>query len=166
MSVKPRTIDNLGMDTSVRYAKDKESIDIRMVEDSKIIPQRLEISVTKPYVQSEFDKLFSLDRTVHWALFSAPPEYEAHTRLLFSYQLIPSLGTYEKQEADSDKLSELEDALNKSRKKKGRQNDKNDKEEQEEEQERKTLMALLKCIEKLDRTLVFINSRRNQYQRG
>jgi len=161
MTVKPRTIDNLGMEPSVRYARDQESIDFRMLEDSKIMPKRLEISVTKPYVPSEFEKLFSLDRTVHWALFSAPPEYEAHTRLLFSYQLIPSLGTYEKQEADSDKLSALADALNKPRKRK-----KNDKDQQEEEQERKTLLALLKCIEKLDRTLVFINSRRNQYQRG
>lgn len=161
MSVKPRTIDNLGMDTSVRYAKDKELLDLRMVEDSKWISKRIEVSVTKPYVPSDFDKLFSAKPTMQWALFSAPPEFEAHTRALFSYQLIPSLGTNEKQESDTEKLIALEDALDKEKRQ-----GKDDREQQEDEHDRKRLLALLKCIEKLDNTLIFINSRRNQYQRG
>ncbi|MDE3045960.1 MAG: DUF5399 family protein [Verrucomicrobiota bacterium] len=164
MSVKPRTIDNLGIDSSIRYAKDKQLLDPRLIEESKWIPQKTEISVTRPFVPSEFDQLFSFVRTVQWALFASPPNYEAQARALFSYQLIPSLGTYEKQEADNDKLAAIEDALKKRREQRKKQQD--DREEQEEEKERQILAALFQCIEKLDRTLTLINAKRNQYQRG
>jgi len=160
MSIKPRTIDNLGVDSSVRYAKDKELLDLRMVEDSRWVSPRIEVSVTKPYVASEFDQLFSAKPTTQWALFSAPPAFEAYSRALFSYQLIPSLGSAEKQEADAEKLAALEDK--EQRQGKGGR----DKQEEEKEKERKRILALLKCIEQLDKNLVFINSRRNQYQRG
>ncbi len=163
-SVKPRTIDNLGLDSSVRYARDVEANDARLLEDSKIISRRMEMPVTKPYTPSEFDKLFSFGRSVHWALFTAPPESETTVRSLFSHQLIPSLGSLEKQESDIDKILALEDALNKPRKK--RLGTWDEREEKEEEEERKTLSALLKCIERLDRTLTYINARRNQYHRG
>ena len=82
MSIKSRTIDNLGMESSVRYAKDTEATDIRFLEDSRIISRRIEVSVTKPYTLSEFDQLFSFGRSVHWALFVAPPNYESNTRAL------------------------------------------------------------------------------------
>jgi hypothetical protein len=163
MSVKqPRTIDHLGIESSIRYAKDRQLLDTRLIEESKWVPSKTEVSVTKPYVPSEFDQLFSLGRTVQWAMFSPPSEYEANTRSLFSYQLIPSLGGYEKQEADADKISALEDALHKREKRQGQ----GQKEQEEEERETEILMALLKCIERLDRTLTVINARRNQYQRG
>jgi len=163
MSIKSRTIDNLGMESSVRYAKDTEATDIRFLEDSRIISRRIEVSVTKPYTLSEFDQLFSFGRSVHWALFVAPPNYESNTRALFSHQLIPSLGGYEKQEASSDKILALEDALNKPNQRKKQDLD---SQEKDDEAERKTLLALLKCVEKLDRDLDFINGRRNQYHRG
>jgi hypothetical protein len=163
-SIKSRTIDNLGLESSVRYAKDVEANDIRLIEDSKIVSRRIEVSVTKPYAPSEFDQLFSFGKSVQWALFTPPPGTESHTRPLFSHQLIPSLGTAEKQEASIDKISGLEDALNKPRKK--RLGTWDEQEEKEEQEERKTLSALLKCIERLDRTLTFINVRRNQYHRG
>jgi hypothetical protein len=161
MTVKPRTIDNLGMDSSVRYAKDKELLDLRLVEDSKWVSKRIEVSATKPYIPSEFDKLFSAKPTIQWALFSAPPASEPQSRTLFSYQLIPSLGSNEKQEADAEKLTALEDTLDKEKRQ-----GKGDRDQQEEEKERKRLLALFKCLEKLDKALIFINSRRNQYQRG
>lgn len=172
MSVKPRTIDNLGMDTSVRYAKDKESLDLRLLDESKWLPPRLEVSVTKPYVPSDFDTLFSLSRTVQWASFAPPPDYEMQTRALFSYQLIPSIGTYEKQEADTEKLNYMENVFSKKKedgkrgKREKRARSEEEREEEQEEAERQTLLALFKCIEKFDRTLSHINSRRNQYQRG
>ena len=163
MTIKPRTIDNLGMDSSVRYAKDQEAIDIQMLNDSRLISRKIEISVTRPYVPSEFDQLFSYGRSTLWALFSEPPQFQSHSNDVLSHQLIPSLGSSEKQEAGIDKLEALEDALNKPKKKKGFFDE---REEKEEEEERKTLTSLLRCIEKLDQTLVFINARRNQYHRG
>ncbi len=161
MSIKPRTIDNLGTDSSVRYAKDKELLDLRMLEDSKWVSKRIEISVTKPYVPSDFDKLFLAAPKTQWAAFSLPPAFEAQRSTIFSYQLIPSLGSSEEQEADMEKLMALEDALHKEKKQ-----GKGDQNQQEEESERKRLLAFLKCLQQLDKALVFINSRRNQYQRG
>ena len=177
MSIKSRTIDNLGMETSVRYAQD-QALDVRFLDESKWLPKKLEISVTTPYVPSEFDQLFSSDRLNQWAVFSPPPNFGMQARTLFSYQLIPSLGTYEKQEADIEKLTALQNVLLNSRRPKLEGRSKKQREQQKdgdqgleqdqdgEESERQTLLALFKCIEALDRTLTFINSRRNQYQRG
>lgn len=171
MTIKSRTIDNLGVEASVRYAHDQKELDFELIEQSKWLPKRLEVSVTKPYVPSEFDQLFSSDRLNQWAFFAAPPNYEIQNRTLFSYQLVPSLGTYEKQEADTEKLTALKDVLSKRREQKKQnfgqeQGEKEKDEDQKEEEERQILMTLFQCIEKIDRTLTFINARRNQYQRG
>jgi hypothetical protein len=164
MSIKPKTVDNLGLEASIQYAKGKAFLDPRLIEESKWVPQKTETSATKPYVPSEFDQLFSLSKTTKWALFSPPPNYEAQMRAVFSYQLIPSLGPFEKQEADSEKIAAIEDALQKKRdSKKGGQGQ---QDFEEEEKERKIVADLLSCIHMLDRTLTLINARRSQYQRG
>ncbi len=160
---KPRTIDNLGVDTSLRYAKDQELLkDVRLIEESRWVPPKSEVSVTKPYIPSEFDQLFTTGRTAAWAAFAPPPGYDAMARAIFSYQMIPSLGSAEEQEVDTDKLAAIEDAIDKEKKKRQQSND----DSYDEEEERQALTALLQCIEKFDKTLSLINARRNQYQRG
>ena len=72
----------------------------------------MEVPVLKPYALSDFDQLFSLNKTSIWASFSPPPNYYS-TAKLFSYQIVPSLGGEDKQEADMDKLEHLGDALSK-----------------------------------------------------
>ena len=167
MTVKPRTIDNLGVDSSIRYAKDQEALDTRLIQESRFIPQKTEISVLKPYVPTELEQYFGLGKMTLWASFAPPPNYLVQGKPLFSYQLIPSLGGYEKQEADTEKLENLEDVLGKPHSRKQSQDQNQDeKERDQEEKERQVLLALLKCIGALDRTLILINSRRNQYQRG
>ncbi len=162
MTVKPRTIDNLGIDTSKRYAQDQAKLDTKFIEESRFIPQKTEVSVLKPYLPTEFEEYLLPGKLTLWASFEPPPEYFAHAKPLFSYQLIPSIGGYEEQEADTDKLQALEDTIHKQF-----QEGKQDKREgQEEEKERKTLLHLLQTIGKLDRTLSLINARRTQYQRG
>ena len=164
MTIKSRTIDNLGIDASVRYAKDQTLLEPHYTsEESRLIPQRTEIATTRPCVPSEFDQLFSTGTHLAWALFSPPPN-EAYGKRLFSYQLIPSLGGYEKLEADASKLEGVEDLLQKDQDKKRDRG--KDQEEKEEKEELKMLKALFQCIEKLDKTLSLINARRNQYQRG
>jgi hypothetical protein len=160
MSVKPKTIDNLGVEASVRYAKDKELFESHLIEESKLIPQKTTVQTLTPYVSSDFDELFAVERSSIWAAFSPPPEYQYSAKPLFSYQLIPSLGSPEKLEAESDKLQSLEDALHKEHKEGQEQQD------DSEEKERQALLALLKCIKQLDKTLSLINARRNQYQKG
>jgi len=152
----------MGIETSSRYARDKAQLDTKFIEDSRYIPLKTEVSVVKPYLPTDFEEYLLPGTLTLWASFEPPPEYLAYAKPLFSYQLIPSLGGYEKQEADSDKLEALEDTLNKSFKEGKRDN----QEQQEDEKERKTILNLLQVIGKLDRTLGIINARRNQYQRG
>lgn len=157
---KPRTIDNLGVETSSRYARDKATLDTKLIEESRFIPLKTEVSVVRPYLPTALEEYLMPDKLTIWASFAPPPEFFTQTKPLFSYQLIPSLGGYEKQEADTDKLEALEDTLNKSFKERG------GGQEQQEEKERKTLLTLLQVIGKLDRALTLVNARRNQYQRG
>jgi hypothetical protein len=164
MSVKSKTIDNLGVDASIRYAKDQEAIDVRFIQESQLVPPKTEVSVAIPYTLSEFDQIYSLEKKISWALFSPPPNYLNAEKSLFSYLLIPSLGDYEKLEADLDKIEGVEDLLKKPHKKSTR--DDSSRDEKQDEKERKTLLALLQCIGKLNKILGVINSRRNQYQRG
>lgn len=159
MSVKPRTIDNLGVETSSRYARDQARLDKTLLEEARLIPQKAEVSVLKPYLPTDFEHYLLPNKQVLWAAFEPPPEYLVHSKSLFSYQMIPSLGEYE--EEDLDKVEALEDAIHKDF-----QNSRDHQEEREEEKERQTILTLLKTIERLDRSLSLINSRRNQYQRG
>lgn len=162
MTVKPRTIDNMGIETSSRYARDKAQLDTKIIEESRFIPLKTEVSVMKPYLPTEFEHYLLPGKLTLWAAFEPPPEYFGLAKSLFSYQIVPSLGGYEKQEADTDKLEALEDTINKQFK----EGKRDQQESQQEEKERKTLLGLLQMIGKLDRTLTLINSRRNQYQRG
>ena len=160
MTSKPRTIDTLGIDASIRYAKDKELFEANFIEESQIVSKKTEIPVSRPYVPSEFEQTFSAAKTLMWADFSPPPETFSTGSSLFSYQLIPSLGTYEQYEG-AEQL--LEDALQRRR-----ESDQNssDKEKQQEEKEKQLIQDLIACIAKIDKSLNLINSRRNQYQRG
>jgi hypothetical protein len=164
MTVKPRTIDNLGVDASIRYAKDQELYEAKLIEESRLIPQKTEVSVVKPYVPSEFDQMYSVGKTISWALFSPPPHFFGSDKGIFSYLLIPSLGDFEKLEADSDKLESLEDVLKKPYQ--GKKEGQSDEERQKEEKDRQVLLALFQCLNKLNKALGLINARRNQYQRG
>ena len=164
MTVKPRTIDNLGVDASIRYAKDQELFEAKLINESQLIPLKTEVSVAKPYVPSEFDQIYSIGKTISWALFSPPSNYYLSDKGFFSYQLIPSLGDYEKLEDDSDKLENLEDKFRKWQE--DSSEEQSDDEREKNESDRKLLLALFQCISKLNKSLSFINSRRNQYQRG
>ncbi len=159
MTTKPRTIDNLGTEASIRYARDKELFEPKFIEESRFVSGKTEIPSSKPYAPSEFDQMFSSRKTNVWASFSAPPDSLANPNTLFSYQLIPSLG----EGVQEDGVLFLEDAL---QKKKGSKKRKSKKDKEEEEEEKGLLSLLLACIQKIDKSLALINSRRNQYQRG
>jgi len=167
MSIKSRTIDNLGIETSIRYAKDKEFMDHSLIEESKFIPKQTEVAVTAPYFPSEFEALYSTQvKTAPWADFFEPPVYMSYTKMLFSYQIIPNLGTAEKQQLELEKIKELLLPSVKKRKKRKNIVQGVTLEEREEEKERKALINLLECLGFLDKQLGFINMRRGQYHKG
>ncbi len=170
----PRTIDNLGVDVSTRYAEDQQWLDEKIIKESRSIPSQTEINVSLPSFSSEVDTLLHSESTQHvWANFFAPDRYFEQRGRLFTFLMIPSLGSEEKKEAQTQKiLAKLKSIVEKRKadkekeKKQKRETWIEDKEAEEEEKEKKALTSLLETISLLDKFLIDINSRRSQYQKG
>lgn len=168
----PRTIDNLGIDASTRYAVDQEVLDKKILKEARSIPRQAEVDVTSPFFASEFDLLFDgSKKNTSWAMFSMPKHYGEQRKRLFTYQIIPSLGTQEKTENQEKKiltqLKEKTDEQNQERKKKQNNSTWEEEIEQDEqEKEQKVLLALLKNLLFLDKCMMDITARRMQYQKG
>ncbi len=159
MSTTPRTIDNLGVDVSNRYARDQAMLDPTFLEESKYIPTQTEVLVTSPHTPSEFDERFdTAKRNIPWAAFGAPPNYSVTKRRLFSYQIVPSLGSPEKQIEEFEKLKTYTAPK---KKKKSSTLD-----IRQAEKEKNSLIHLFETVEFLNNQLVYINQRRNQYHKG
>ncbi len=171
----PRTIDNLGREASTRWAEDQKYIDEKLVKEARGIQTQTEIEVTLPSFPSELDSLVHSQPTyLTWALFVMPLRYNEQKKRLFTFQLVPSLGSDEKKESQAQKiLAKLRSLADKRKEQGEKERDKNqkqkwqeEKEIEEEEKEKKTLISLLDTIATYDKFLVDINSRRSQYQKG
>lgn len=150
----PEEISNLPIETSIRWAKDQEQLDKELLQ-GKSISTRAQIDVTLPSYASEFDTLFEMQKkNIPYADFSPPPEYTTQRKRTFTHQVIPSLGTDEKIEAQRAKIDAIRPATEQPR------------EAQEQEKEKKVLTTLLDIVTKKDKLLIAINSLRNQYQKG
>jgi len=156
-----RTIDNLGLDISNRYAEDRELFDESFIKDARSVTSQTSVTTTTPSHLPEFDLLFDLGkRKASWATFLAPPLYTASRRRLFAEQVIPQLGTPDKQEAQVQRVEAIGDE-----EKKKRQHAL-PTEIEEVEQEKQILLKLLSNLHIFDQLLIDINSRRAQYQKG
>lgn len=158
-----RTIDNLGLDISTRYAEDRAGFDEHLIKEARLIPSQTRIDVTEPAYPTEFDSLFELgERRVSWAFFLAPPSLNSYRRRLFSEQIIPKLGSPDKQEAQIERVEAIGDQEKKKKQAEGA----TQSEELEVEIEKKIILNLLGKIHLFDQYLIDINSRRSQYQKG
>ena len=171
--VEPRTIDNLGLEPSVRFAKDQAYYDHTITAESSYVSTQTEVDVLSPYFTPAFDSIFQMSmRNSPWAFFSAPKGYNDQNMRLFTFQAIPSLGVEELQSANIEKIQEFSERVKNSRgKKKKRTKQKGDVSEEDQEgdetlKEAKTLLHLLEYITDLDKLLQTINSRRGQYTKG
>lgn len=169
----PRTIDNLGVDVSTRYAEDKEILDETLIKEARAIPAQTEIAVTTPSFPSELESLLPTRATnIAWALFIAPEQYYEQRKRLFTIQLIPSLGSDDKKESQAQKiLNKLKSMAEEKEKEEEQKQDKRKRYEQErileeKEREKKILTSLLDTISLFDKLIIDINSRRSQYQKG
>lgn len=164
----PRTIDNLGMDVSTRYAEDQQHLDVGLIKEAHAIPVRTQIEVTTPGTPSEIDALVNAEAThLVWASFYAPSQYFEQRKRLFTHLLIPSMGSEEKQESQAQKVLAMLLARTEAKEELGK---KEQYEQQlaleEEEKEKNALTTLLKTISIYDKLIIEINSRRGQYQKG
>jgi len=153
MSIKPRTIDNLGIEASKQYAKGQQELDRRLIEESRLFPSRIEAGLS-PYVPAEGEESFTvfiIGRATVWAAFAPPAGYAARSSRLFSYIMIPSLGGSERLQALADKLENLEKTVPQNRL---------------EQHQYNTLRSFIKHLIDSSRTFELIKSRCNQYQRG
>lgn len=170
-----KTIDDLGIDSSVRYATDQSMLDKDFLKESRLIPIQTQVDVSAPYFKSEYDLMFeTTQRNLGWADFTPPPGYGDLKKRLFTFQTLPSLGSEEsfqmqlikiKEKIEKDKEQALSDQ--EKRKKRGQPFAfEEEAEEKEKEKESNILLALIENILTLDKILIEINSRRNQYQKG
>jgi hypothetical protein len=169
----PRTIDNLGVDVSTRYAEDKRILDETLIKEARAIPVQTEIEVTAPFFPSEVEALLHFQPTsLTWASFVAPEGYFEQRKRLFTFQLIPSMGSEDKKESQASKiLAKLRSMAEERVEKEKEEQDKRRRYEEEraleeEEKEKKILTSLLDTIALFDKLIIEINSRRSQYQKG
>lgn len=173
---QPKTIDNLGIDVSTRYAQDQKLLDEKYIKEAKAIPAQAQIDVTIPSYPSEFDALFELSRrNSTWADFAAPSKYNEQKKRLFTHQIIPSLGSEDKRESQAQRiLAKMQSSLARKQEEEKREQQKkqqqpkkeDEKEMQQREKEKKILIKLLDCIISLDKGMMEVSSRRLQYQKG
>ncbi|NRA89726.1 MAG: DUF5399 family protein [Simkaniaceae bacterium] len=171
--VEPKTIDNLGYESSVRWAQDQAYLDKTLTKESPFISLSTQIDVAKPCFESQFEALFQMNkRFAPWALLYAPMGYNLQKMRLFTFQAIPSLGTHEFLSAQMQKIHdrvEQSKAERQKRKEEGKGSEyawEDEKEEEKELKESKMLIALLEYLQTVDTALAQINSRRNQYSKG
>jgi len=167
----PRTIDNLGVEVSTRYAEDKRTLDEALIKEAHAIPVQIEIEVTTPFFPSEIESLLHFQPTGStWASFFPPAHYFEQRKRLFTYQLIPSMGSEDKKESQALKILAKLRSMTEERIKKEEKDQRGRYEEElaleEEKKEEKILISLLDTIALFDKLIIEINSRRSQYQRG
>ncbi len=145
------TVDNLGVEASTRYAQDQEVYDQSIITDARVSTQT-QIDVTTPSQVSEIDQLLNTTPTVTpWSTFTPPPGFFAQKQGLFSlftFQICPSIGTGEKQDALVARLEAYPTSS------------------PEEEARKSKLLQFFQAIAPLDRDLDRANSERNRYHKG
>jgi hypothetical protein len=176
MMAQSRTIDDLGVDISTRWAQDQQLLDVSLIKEAGAIPIQTQIDVTIPAFATEWELLFGgIRRQITWADFFAPPRYHEQKKKLFTFQIIPLLGSEERKEAQLNRVKAHRPEERKEERETAEEREEREgrsyawekkREEEEQEREKKILVTLLDSLHHLDRYLVDINSRRTQYQKG
>lgn len=153
-SPSTRTVDDLGLEASVRYAHDQKTYDKKYVEESRIAPTSASVAVVSgDTIPSEIDALLGLAMRSHpWGLFSPPPGYLIRFGDLFDHQLAPSLGMLERLEGQMQTLEEQKGRL--------------PPRAIAQNHQCVNLLALHATVMQLDQIVSELDGRRMQYTRG
>ncbi len=152
--VEPKTVSNLPLDVSIRWAKDQELLiqTQPMTQDSDSIAKHAVSDVNLPTSQSQVEILLGLyTRNPTWAAFQMPKGFIGQRRRLFTSQLVGFLGSDEQQDTLITRIQ-------------GASGEEQDKDEWD--QEKILLLQVLKLMSMLNKDLIDIVSRCKQYQKG
>ena len=152
--VEPKTVSNLPLDVSIRWAKDQELLTQTqpMTQDADSIAKHAVSDVNLPTSQSQVEVLLGLyTRNPTWAAFQMPKGFIGQRRRLFTSQLVGFLGSDEQQDT---LITRIQGAS-------GQEQDKD-----EWDQEKNLLLQVLKLMSVLNKDLIDIVSRCKQYQKG
>ncbi len=103
-------ISTLGEKHHLKYIQGIQESDRRLIEESSWVPQKTTAATTKPYAPTEFDLRFSLSNPRPSAHFFPPPKGMEREGLFFRQEILPS-DSYEKRDAFTDKLTQLEETI-------------------------------------------------------
>jgi len=118
------------------------------LDQASSIPAQLQVLDIYPKL-SELDILLGIvPLYTPWAYFFPPPKFKFIRRSPFSYRVIPSLGSYDDQGLEEQKLESINCGT------------------PEELQEKETLKSCFREIEKLNNWLSFIIGRVGQFLQG
>lgn len=174
MSSRFRTIDNLGVDPSIRYAEDQEKLGSNYADESFIF-SNAEVDVSSPSYLDELEALFQTrQKNLSWAAFYFPKLLSKRKRNLFTHVLFPFITQQQSFEAYRDKilkrLRKRSDFFKKrkfERQKKGLPQDFDEEIDHDAaNKESHSLIELFNLIHFLDKVLVELVSRRDQYKKG
>jgi hypothetical protein len=152
--VEPKTVSNLPLDVSIRWAKDQEILTQTqpLTQDADSISKHAVSDVNLPTSQSQVEALLGLyTRNPTWAAFQMPKGFIGQRRRLFTSQLVGFLGSDEQQDTLITRIQ-------------GASGEEQDKDEWD--QEKNLLLQVLKLMSMLNKDLIDIVSRCKQYQKG
>ncbi len=162
-----RTIDDLGLSHSARYATDQEELDQNLVKESPRVGKQAAVDVATPFFHSEFTALLDTNaRLQSFATFPKPPDAIFGRRALFGSALVPFLGTVEQKEHKIEHIRQYKAQIKGEKKTENGHNWESDLEAKQAAAESKTLGQLIELIAALDKDLDDINGARVQYHRG
>lgn len=165
--MRPITIDELDIKEHKRYAVDQKNLDTHYITDAATISAHFEIASISTLFPSQFELLFELQqRNRPWAFFLPPLKYHLQSNRFFSYCLLPSIKINDQEKREKEKEEEEEETdpilLKKIKQAiKGKRQTLADF-----EREKTTLISLVESIQHLDKILVQINTKKQQYQKG
>lgn len=161
MTHDPKTIHNLGKSASSTYAqliKVEEEFKSQVLQDPSVVRKIQQIPVSSPHKGTEFEQKFLKYLPTLTAVFSQPEETTSSD--LFSFELVPSLGSYEQFEEPQKIVDSAMKKILESNP------DMNDKSWQNLQKEEKTLSRFLETFHDLAKTHSEIQAQRNRFQRG
>lgn len=148
-----KNVSDLPLDVSIRWAEDQKLLEETkpIIADSGHISSITVKDVSAPSVFSQLDVLLDT-RSLHpsWALFTAPKDYYNQRKRIFTSRILPLFDSEEKLDDKIQKINSLSDK----------------EEEKDRKKEREILVLMLQKLMELNKNLIFVLSRRNQYQKG